>query len=706
MMRRACVLAILVLLFLPAITARADPATSVTGPGQRKAEWTFSNPTNYTLDNVTLDATGGFLTWQAGAATDSDTGDFSRAPTLVNIDLSGSPGNVAILNTSQQGAPQTLPDVPTPAALADTYLFHGSGGNDNFGLTTDLNVGYNGSGPWYRALIRFPSFPLPINAVVRYAELELYMHTATPAVMPVSVHRVTTPWTELGATWDRSDGVNSWGSAGGGGDFDPIVVDTIPISGTIGWYGWNVTSLVAGWWTNSLSNNGLLVRQQDDELRTVLGLKQFSSSDEGNANLRPRLLITYTTPGSSALLESRVLDAGGASVWGALWWNTTRPPGTSVAVQTRSGNASVVDVTWSPWSAPYPAIGSPITSPAARYLEYRLSLFTPTNSTPIVHDVSATWIHHAASGLVVTERLLPENLTGWSRVDVDSTAPAGTGVVIAYSQDNGTSWALAVPGQNIGAFPSAIALRLTLTTNDTTVSPRVRSFSVGFLVPGPPGLPTDLLLWVSVLVAVVLSAWTIARRVLREPFVPTDLFLIHEDGRLVTRVGGPENPIEDDIAVSGMFTLVAQFVKDSFGAPGGGGGELRNFQVDEREVSIAKGDYLFLALVARGPPPPILESSMKEFLAAIESAHGPMLRDWDGLAANTGELEGNLRWYLDAGHHMAHPKLPRGDITSLDTGRESLMTRAHRFVANALRRAPGRLGPYRKNLSRWRHGRG
>jgi len=705
-MRRWWVLAALLLLALPAVTARADPAISIPGPGERKAEWIFSSPSNYTLDNITLDATGGFLTWQADAATDSDTGDFSRAPTLVNIDLSGSPGNVAILNTSQQGAPQPITDTPTPAALADTYLFHGSGGNDNFGLTTDLNVGYNGSGPWYRALIRFPSFPLPINAVVRYAELELYMHTATPAVMPVSVHRVTTQWTELGATWGRSDGVNPWVSAGGGGDFDSIVVDTIPINGTIGWYGWNVTSLVAGWWTGSFSNNGLLVRQQDDELRTALGLKQFSSSDEGNAILRPRLFITYTTPGSSGLLESRVLDAGGASVWGDLWWNATTPAGTNVLVQTRSGNANVVDVSWSPWSVPYPAIGSPITSPAARYLEYRLTLFTPTAATPLVHDVSVTWIRHAGAGTVVTETFLPENLTGWAGIGVDWSGPAGTDVAIWYSQDNGGSWSSAVPGQNLGAFPSAIALRLTLTTNDTTVTPRVRSFSVDYHVPGGPWPLGDLVLWIAVLVAVVLSAWTIATRVLRKPFVPTDLFVIHEDGRLVTRVGGPENPIEDDIAVSGMFTLVAQFVKDSFGAPGGGGGELRNFQVDEREVSIAKGEYLFLALVARGPPPEGLESSMKEFLAAIESVHGAALRDWDGLSANTGDLDHHLRWYLESGHRMAHPKLPRGDITSPDTGRESLMTRARRFIANAFRRTPGRLRAFGENLSRWRHGGG
>src|SRR2546427_10829564 len=91
MMRRACVLAILVLLFLPAITARADPATSVTGPGQRKAEWTFSNPTNYTLDNVTLDATGGVLALHADSATGHATGPFSPAPALLNIQPPGAP---------------------------------------------------------------------------------------------------------------------------------------------------------------------------------------------------------------------------------------------------------------------------------------------------------------------------------------------------------------------------------------------------------------------------------------------------------------------------------------------------------------------------------------------------------------------------------------------------------------------------------------
>ena len=47
-MRRWWVLAALLLLALPAVTARADPAISIPGPGERKAEWIFSNPSRLT----------------------------------------------------------------------------------------------------------------------------------------------------------------------------------------------------------------------------------------------------------------------------------------------------------------------------------------------------------------------------------------------------------------------------------------------------------------------------------------------------------------------------------------------------------------------------------------------------------------------------------------------------------------------------------
>ena len=63
---------------------------------------------------------------------------------------------------------------------------------------------------------------------------------------------------------------------------------------------------------------------------------------------------------------------GWSSTWGAISWRGTTPAGSRIEISTRSGNTETPDDTWSPWSAPYTAAeGSPITSPKARYLQWR-----------------------------------------------------------------------------------------------------------------------------------------------------------------------------------------------------------------------------------------------------------------------------------------------------------------------------------------------
>jgi hypothetical protein len=133
------------------------------------------------------------------------------------------------------------------------------------------------------------------------------------------------------------------------------------------------------------------------------------------------------------------------------------------------------------------------------------------------------------------------------------------------------------------------------------------------------------------------------------------LFLIHADGRLILHVGGRQVLMRDEIAVSGMFTVVVQFVKDSFEGAGGQGGELKSLQVDEREVTIAKGAYSFLALVGHGPRPKNLESAMRGFHGAMEAIHRPTLEAWSGLGETLGDLEAQLRWFLARGYHRGYP---------------------------------------------------
>ena len=102
---------------------------------------------------------------------------------------------------------------------------------------------------------------------------------------------------------------------------------------------------------------------------------------------------------------SEVRDAKTAATWGALSWRATVPAGARVEMATRSGNTPTPDEAWSAWSTAYVAAdGSPITSPAARYLQWQVVLAAKTDS-PVVTSVAAAYMQRnqrpAVSGLVV-----------------------------------------------------------------------------------------------------------------------------------------------------------------------------------------------------------------------------------------------------------------------------------------------------------------
>jgi hypothetical protein len=66
------------------------------------------------------------------------------------------------------------------------------------------------------------------------------------------------------------------------------------------------------------------------------------------------------------------------------------PPGTSIAVQTRTGNVAAPDATWSAWADA--TDGGTIASPAGQYIQYRLTLTTSDPTvTPILLDILLMW---------------------------------------------------------------------------------------------------------------------------------------------------------------------------------------------------------------------------------------------------------------------------------------------------------------------------
>jgi len=95
-----------------------------------------------------------------------------------------------------------------------------------------------------------------------------------------------------------------------------------------------------------------------------------------------RVLVATSNPGKLIRLGSAradrgtytsdVRDAQTVALWGTIKWQESTAPGTRVEISTRSGNTRTPDETWSDWSSPYSAQeGSPISSPRARYLQWR-----------------------------------------------------------------------------------------------------------------------------------------------------------------------------------------------------------------------------------------------------------------------------------------------------------------------------------------------
>ena len=73
--------------------------------------------------------------------------------------------------------------------------------------------------------------------------------------------------------------------------------------------------------------------------------------------------------------EAPVHDATTVARWGRLRWRATVASKGAVHFETRSGNSARPDATWSDWSASLTmAEGSQITSPNARYIQWRVSL--------------------------------------------------------------------------------------------------------------------------------------------------------------------------------------------------------------------------------------------------------------------------------------------------------------------------------------------
>jgi hypothetical protein len=158
------------------------------------------------------------------------------------------------------------------------------------------------------------------------------------------------------------------------------------------------------------------------------------------------LLSGKDPPGpSDGVLESGVHDAGVSARWGRLRWNGSVPKGARITIHTRSGACVQPDATWSPWcSLRDTGDGGDITSPDARYLQYRVTLERDApSSSPSISSVAISYLpRNRAPSVALQTPAGGERWSGRQTLKWQASDPDGDTLsfAVAYSSDGGTSW--------------------------------------------------------------------------------------------------------------------------------------------------------------------------------------------------------------------------------------------------------------------------
>ncbi len=177
--------------------------------------------------------------------------------------------------------------------------------NANYGSSTELQ---SSSVEKFNMLVRFKVFqsesgPIPDDVTIKSATLSLYKFTSYE--FSANAKRLLKDWKENEATWNNANSLTKWSTPGADGTSDISASEN-----SNGWAGWNpdwsnfnVTKNVQEF--SSTANYGWNIISLSSDQNT----RKFYSREYVDANLRPKLTITYVEPQNIAI-KSDVNDDG------------------------------------------------------------------------------------------------------------------------------------------------------------------------------------------------------------------------------------------------------------------------------------------------------------------------------------------------------------------------------------------------------------
>ena len=151
-------------------------------------------------------------------------------------------------------------------------------------------------------------------------------------------------------------------------------------------------------------NRGKIYEVTDDPPRVALlarapaeQITSLATGTDGShyyATSNPGAVYRLSTArASTGTYVSEVHDAQTIAAWGALHWHAVTPAAAAVRFFSRSGNTAAPNDTWSAWSGPYTdPDDSHVTSPTARYLQWKAELSGGDVAAPTLLSVTAAYL--------------------------------------------------------------------------------------------------------------------------------------------------------------------------------------------------------------------------------------------------------------------------------------------------------------------------
>ncbi|MCF8154387.1 MAG: DNRLRE domain-containing protein [Rhodoferax sp.] len=211
-----------------------------------------------------------------------------------------------------QGANQSAPAISIAVVQASGGVLVLQDGLNGYAGTRDANLASNAVNINYGTLptmmdiyrysamvVRFAVFqreggPVPDNAIVSAAELELYKSTSYSVTM--SAYRMLCDWQELQVTWSSCRTGTAWsvpGAFGAGSDYQAVADGAGLATWSPGWLKINVTAGLVAMQSGAPNYGWRLRRTAGDDINIK---RYYAREYMDNTSLRPRLVVHYTRP--------------------------------------------------------------------------------------------------------------------------------------------------------------------------------------------------------------------------------------------------------------------------------------------------------------------------------------------------------------------------------------------------------------------------